>query len=146
MASEGKSIDPRFLLQKISDLHACKSYDYGSGKDFLSNLHAATDFGVPAWVGVMIRINEGRLSAAAGACSGAQTWEAPARVAGRNPLEQRTIFLYGIIRQARSFQNSPGVPFAGERPPLLRWGRRNRQQASGKTADPCPPRKTAEPR
>ncbi len=52
--------DPRFLalLDQIRDLHVRKSQDYGSGADPLANLRAGEAFGIPAWVGAMLRAND----------------------------------------------------------------------------------------
>jgi hypothetical protein len=52
--------DPRYLkiLDELRDLHVKKATDYGRGKDPLANIRAAVDFGVPGWVGVMIRAND----------------------------------------------------------------------------------------
>lgn len=50
----------RFLqiMDELKALHAAKSKDYGSGKDPLANLTASAEFGVPPWIGVMIRLND----------------------------------------------------------------------------------------
>lgn len=52
--------DPRFhrILDEMRALHAKKSADYGQGEDPLANVRASQDFGVPAWVGTMIRAND----------------------------------------------------------------------------------------
>lgn len=49
--------DPRFLavLDEMQALHYRKSHDYGSDEDPLANLRASEDFGVPAWIGAVIR-------------------------------------------------------------------------------------------
>jgi hypothetical protein len=46
------------LLDEMKELHAKKSADYGRGVDPFANVRASTEFGVPAWVGVMIRAND----------------------------------------------------------------------------------------
>lgn len=57
--------DPRFhaLLKEMGELHASKSADYAPGADPLANLRMSERFGVPAWIGSMIRLNDkvGRL-------------------------------------------------------------------------------------
>lgn len=52
--------DPRFraLLEEMWELHCKKGNDYGKGKDFLANLRASTRFGIPAYVGALIRLND----------------------------------------------------------------------------------------
>lgn len=52
--------DPRFhaLLKEIAGLHAKKQADYGRGADTLANVRAAADFGIPAWVGAILRAND----------------------------------------------------------------------------------------
>ena len=43
------------LLDELRSLHLKKAADYGRGADPLANCRASSDFGVPAWVGVMVR-------------------------------------------------------------------------------------------
>ena len=52
--------DPRFhaLLKQIGDLHDTKQADYGRTGDPFANVRASADFGVPPWVGCMIRAND----------------------------------------------------------------------------------------
>ena len=59
--------DPRFkqLLDDMWDMHCRKGNDYGrkaiadgSGEDFLANLRASETYGVPAWIGALIRGND----------------------------------------------------------------------------------------
>lgn len=52
--------DPRFLqkLEEIAELHSRKQYDYGKDEDPFANLRASQEFGVPPWVGAVIRLNE----------------------------------------------------------------------------------------
>lgn len=61
--------DPRFhdLLDEIAELHDRKQADYGTDDDPFANVRASQDWGVPAWVGTMIRANDKvkRLQAAA---------------------------------------------------------------------------------
>lgn len=61
--------DPRFhrLLAEIAELHDRKQADYGTDGDPFANVRASQDWGVPAWVGTMIRANDKvkRLQAAA---------------------------------------------------------------------------------
>ena len=52
--------DPRFhaVLAEMGYLHARKGADYGRGKDVFANIRASEDFGVPPWVGAMVRAND----------------------------------------------------------------------------------------
>ncbi len=52
--------DPRFhaILDEMRALHDRKAADYGLGEDPLANVRASKEFGVPAWVGCMIRAND----------------------------------------------------------------------------------------
>lgn len=52
---------PEFLklLDEMRSLHQKKALDYGRrGIDPLANCRASAEFGVPAWVGVMIRAGD----------------------------------------------------------------------------------------
>lgn len=46
------------LLDEMKELHCRKAADYGRGEDCFANVRASSDFGVPAWVGTMIRAND----------------------------------------------------------------------------------------
>lgn len=46
------------LLDELKALHCKKASDYGRGEDPFANVRASADFGVPVWVGVMIRAND----------------------------------------------------------------------------------------
>ena len=52
--------DPRYLeiLDDLRELHLKKSADYGVGEDPLANLRASERFGIPAWVGAMVRAQD----------------------------------------------------------------------------------------
>jgi hypothetical protein len=45
-------------LARIKKLHDAKSQDYGAINDPLANVRASEDFGVPAWVGALVRQND----------------------------------------------------------------------------------------
>ena len=45
-------------LEEVAALHAKKSNDYSSATDPLANIRASEEFGVPAWLGAMIRLND----------------------------------------------------------------------------------------
>lgn len=57
---ERKSGSPMYFkaLEDMADMYERKSMDYGSNKDVLSNLRSSEDYGIPAWVGISIRIND----------------------------------------------------------------------------------------
>lgn len=46
------------VLDEIRALHVKKATDYGRGADMLANLRAAAEFGLPAWLGVALRMND----------------------------------------------------------------------------------------
>lgn len=52
--------DPRFHaeLQKMGELHDKKQEDYGTDGDPFANVRSSEDFGVPAWLGAIIRLND----------------------------------------------------------------------------------------
>jgi len=45
------------ILDDMRDMHDRKSADYGSGEDPLANIRASEEFGVPPWVGAILRGN-----------------------------------------------------------------------------------------
>lgn len=60
--AEDRNGDPRYraLLDDLWHLHCKKARDYGDedNGDFLANLRASEAFGVPAWLGALIRLND----------------------------------------------------------------------------------------
>ena len=46
------------IIDEIVALHNKKQQDYGREHDPFANVRASSDFGVPAWVGCMIRAND----------------------------------------------------------------------------------------
>ena len=52
--------DPRLhaLLTEIGVLHDQKQEDYGTEGDPFANVRASEQWGIPAWVGAMIRLND----------------------------------------------------------------------------------------
>lgn len=46
------------ILKELQDLHDKKAKDYGSDKDQYVNIRNSQDFGIPAWIGCMIRAND----------------------------------------------------------------------------------------
>lgn len=45
-------------IRSIIEMHLKKSFDYGSGENPYHNIEATEDMGIPAWVGVTIRMND----------------------------------------------------------------------------------------
>lgn len=52
--------DARFhaLLEDLSRLHARKSQDYGTGQDPFANIRASAEFGIPPYLGAILRAND----------------------------------------------------------------------------------------
>lgn len=52
--------DPRFhaLLKQMGDLHDKKQEDYGSDHDPFANVRASQEWGVPSWIGALVRLND----------------------------------------------------------------------------------------
>ncbi len=52
--------DPRFhaALKRIADMHDRKQVDYGSGEDPFANVRASERWGIPGWVGAMVRASD----------------------------------------------------------------------------------------
>jgi hypothetical protein len=46
------------VLIDIQNLHRKKAADYGSDEDPLANIRAAEEFGIPPWVGAVLRSND----------------------------------------------------------------------------------------
>ena len=46
------------MLKELGELHDKKSFDYGADNDPLANVRASEEFGIPAWVGALIRLND----------------------------------------------------------------------------------------
>jgi hypothetical protein len=58
------------ILAEMKALHAKKAADYGAGADVLANCRASEGFGVPAWLGVAIRMNDKMTRIKSLACNG----------------------------------------------------------------------------
>jgi hypothetical protein len=52
--------DRRFygVLRELANLHKRKSADYGKHKDPFANVRAASEFGIPPWLGSILRAND----------------------------------------------------------------------------------------
>lgn len=52
--------DPRFHyeLRLLGDLHDQKQVDYGTTGDPFANVRGSEQWGIPAWVGAMVRAND----------------------------------------------------------------------------------------
>lgn len=46
------------ILRELGELHDSKQKDYGREEDPLANVRGSSDFGVPPWVGAMIRATD----------------------------------------------------------------------------------------
>lgn len=46
------------LLKEMGAMHDKKQKDYGSKENPFANVAASEDFGMPAWVGAMVRAND----------------------------------------------------------------------------------------
>lgn len=46
------------ILKRVASTHDSKQADYGTDKDPFANVRAAEDFGIPAWHGAAIRMND----------------------------------------------------------------------------------------
>lgn len=46
------------ILAELGALHDKKQADYGRDTDPFANVRASSDFGVPSWIGCMIRAND----------------------------------------------------------------------------------------
>jgi hypothetical protein len=46
------------LIQQAGDLHDKKQADYGKGNDPFANVRSSEEWGIPGWVGAMVRLND----------------------------------------------------------------------------------------
>lgn len=46
------------ILAELAEMHDRKQADYGSDADPFANVRASTEWGLPAWVGAMVRLND----------------------------------------------------------------------------------------
>lgn len=46
------------VLNELGDLHDLKQRDYGRGDDPFANVRASKEWGLPAWAGAMIRVDD----------------------------------------------------------------------------------------
>lgn len=46
------------ILDELKELHLRKSKDYGCTEDPLLNIRATSDWGIPNWVGALVRLND----------------------------------------------------------------------------------------
>ena len=46
------------LLKEIGELHDRKQEDYGSDDDPFANLRGSEKWGIPAWLGALVRLND----------------------------------------------------------------------------------------
>lgn len=61
--------NPEFeaVIEEVLEMHRRKGADYGTKEDFFANVSASAQWGIPPWVGAMMRANDKvvRLQAAA---------------------------------------------------------------------------------
>jgi hypothetical protein len=52
--------DQRFIdiVDELKALHIKKGHDYGTNDDHFANVRASEEFGLPAYLGVLIRMND----------------------------------------------------------------------------------------
>lgn len=60
LPTKDRSGHPGFygILEEMAALHEKKASDYGLGKDVLANCRGSEEFGIPAWIGVVMRMND----------------------------------------------------------------------------------------
>ena len=60
MSEQKRAGDPRFhaLLKEIADLHDRKQEDYGTDGDPFANVRGSMDWGVPPYVGALVRLGD----------------------------------------------------------------------------------------
>jgi len=46
------------ILKELGEMHDRKQADYGSAGDPFQNVRASERFGIPAWIGCMVRAND----------------------------------------------------------------------------------------
>lgn len=46
------------ILRELGDLHDRKQADYGTSVDPFANVRSTADWGIPAWVGALVRLND----------------------------------------------------------------------------------------
>jgi len=46
------------VLKELGDLHDAKQKDYGTDQDPFANVRASERFGIPAWIGAVVRGND----------------------------------------------------------------------------------------
>ena len=46
------------ILRELGELHDKKQADYGRDSDSFANVRASEEWGVPAWIGAMIRLTD----------------------------------------------------------------------------------------
>jgi hypothetical protein len=56
--ASGPNMSFTAILDEIQDLHDQKSADYGRVVDPYANVRASEDFGIPSWIGAVVRAND----------------------------------------------------------------------------------------
>lgn len=62
--------NPEFekVIEEVLEMHRKKGADYGTKDDFFANVSASSDWGVPPWVGAMMRANDKVVRLQSAAC------------------------------------------------------------------------------
>jgi hypothetical protein len=55
---EGERLAFDEVLDEIRELHRVKQHDYGREDDPFANVRASEEWGIPAWVGALVRLND----------------------------------------------------------------------------------------
>lgn len=52
--------NPEFegVIEEVLEMHRRKGADYGNKDDFFANVSASSEWGIPPWVGAMMRAND----------------------------------------------------------------------------------------
>ncbi len=58
MKRHPKSEEFHGILKEVGAMHDKKQKDYGTDEDPFANVRASQDFGIPAWIGCMVRAND----------------------------------------------------------------------------------------
>lgn len=48
----------RKILDQMWEMHCRKADDYGSDEDSLANVRGSVEYGIPSWMGAMLRAND----------------------------------------------------------------------------------------
>ena len=101
------------LLQEIGDLHDRKQADYGTATDPFANVRATQRWGIPAWIGALVRLNDKVVRLQQFARRGSLYNES----AMDSMLDIAVYALIAYVLYEEACQAPPqGIPSAGSRP------------------------------